>query len=106
MIRRPPRSTRTDTLFPDTTRFRSCTAVSEAIFCGEAAAALPPRLVRIDHSGRKQVIDSPNPNPDHDGLLAETIVWQAGGSRASGILIRPKIPGRLPPFITYYTFAG
>src|SRR3546814_6223826 len=24
MIRRPPRSTRTDTLFPDTTRFRSC----------------------------------------------------------------------------------
>src|SRR3546814_2029153 len=90
MIRRPPRSTRTDTLFPDTTRFRSCTAVSEAIFCVEAAAALPPRLVRIDHSGRKQVIDSPNPNPDHDGLLAETIVWQAGGSRASGILIRPR----------------
>src|SRR3546814_8873185 len=24
MIRRPPRSTRTDTLFPDTTLFRSC----------------------------------------------------------------------------------
>src|SRR3546814_7873914 len=44
--------------------FAPCTAVSEAIFCVEAAAALPPRLVRIDHSGRKQVIDSPNPNPD------------------------------------------
>src|SRR3546814_20200305 len=26
MIRRPPRSTRTDTLFPDTTPFRSCIA--------------------------------------------------------------------------------
>src|SRR3546814_10545041 len=26
MIRRPPRSTRTDTLFPDTTRFRSAAA--------------------------------------------------------------------------------
>src|SRR3546814_7131624 len=26
MIRRPPRATRTDTLFPDTTLFRSCTA--------------------------------------------------------------------------------
>src|SRR3546814_5476290 len=57
--------------------FAPCTAVSEAIFCVEAAAALPPRLVRIDHSGRKQVIDSPNPNPDHDGLLAETIVWRS-----------------------------
>src|SRR3546814_8733094 len=28
MIRRPPRSTRTDTLFPYTTLFRSCTEVS------------------------------------------------------------------------------
>src|SRR3546814_9062143 len=37
---------------------------------------------------------------------AEKIGWQAGGSRASGILIRPKIPGRLPLFITYYTCAG
>src|SRR3546814_6397397 len=28
MIRRPPRSTRTDTLFPYTTLFRSCTSAS------------------------------------------------------------------------------
>src|SRR3546814_15411416 len=28
MIRRPPRSTRTDTLFPDTTRFRSALGLS------------------------------------------------------------------------------
>src|SRR3546814_17559635 len=28
MIRRPPRSTRTDTLFPYTTRFRSCNSAS------------------------------------------------------------------------------
>src|SRR3546814_8762954 len=33
MIRRPPRSTRTDTLFPYTTRFRSC-----AILCLMLAA--------------------------------------------------------------------
>src|SRR3546814_9404600 len=31
MIRRPPRSTRTDTLFPYTTLFRSCASVSETI---------------------------------------------------------------------------
>src|SRR3546814_14772768 len=31
MIRRPPRSTRTDTLFPYTTLFRSCAAASTSI---------------------------------------------------------------------------
>src|SRR3546814_3962047 len=30
MIRRPPRSTRTDTLFPDTTLFRSAVAAADA----------------------------------------------------------------------------
>jgi len=86
--------------------FAPCTAAADAIFCVEAAAALPPRLVRIDGKGRRQIIDSPNPNPDRDGLLVETIAWQVSGSRASGVLIRPKIPGRLPLFITYYTCAG
>src|SRR3546814_5433948 len=37
MIRRPPRSTRTDTLFPYTTLFRSCCA------CSPAAALGAPR---------------------------------------------------------------
>src|SRR3546814_15482885 len=31
MIRRPPRSTRTDTLFPDTTLFRSVTGIRESL---------------------------------------------------------------------------
>src|SRR3546814_8205883 len=31
MIRRPPRSTRTDTLFPYTTLFRSCAAVLQGV---------------------------------------------------------------------------
>src|SRR3546814_5710109 len=42
MIRRPPRSTRTDTLFPYTTLFRSC----------RAGAALPGRRCRSDRGGR------------------------------------------------------
>ncbi|USI75413.1 Atxe2 family lasso peptide isopeptidase [Sphingopyxis sp. USTB-05] len=83
-----------------------CAAAGSAIFCVEAAAALPPRLVRIDRGGAKRIIDSPNFYPDRDGLIAETIVWQVSGSRASGVLIRPKIPGRLPLFVTYYTCAG
>src|SRR3546814_8329112 len=39
MIRRPPRSTRTDTLFPYTTLFRSPR-------CGRRSAPLPASLVR------------------------------------------------------------
>src|SRR3546814_4627550 len=46
MIRRPPRSTRTDTLFPYTTLFRSPVAVEEAVAGGAGgdAAAVEPLL--------------------------------------------------------------
>src|SRR3546814_12639877 len=51
MIRRPPRSTRTDTLFPYTTLFRSDQALQDR--CGEAESAAclrrpysPPQAVR------------------------------------------------------------
>src|SRR3546814_1175028 len=46
MIRRPPRSTRTDTLFPYTTLFRSC--------CANANASQPIRK-------RTRIDDAPNP---------------------------------------------
>src|SRR3546814_1716287 len=53
MIRRPPRSTRTDTLFPDTTLFR---ALREADVLGRADRSLrPPDRARDgDHPGRLQ----------------------------------------------------
>src|SRR3546814_1593359 len=41
MIRRPPRSTRTDTLFPYTTLFRSCRASSPTTCCGSKAKSTP-----------------------------------------------------------------
>lgn len=85
---------------------KPCANGDSIIFCVEAAASIPPRLVRIDAGGRQQIIDSPNSYPDRDGLLVETIAWQVSGSRASGILIRPKIPGRLPLFVTYYRCNG
>src|SRR3546814_15871695 len=43
MIRRPPRSTRTDTLFPYTTLFRSQTGV--CLFCRSDKANEPPNRV-------------------------------------------------------------
>src|SRR3546814_4243387 len=47
MIRRPPRSTRTDTLFPYTTLFRSELAKQGIIFCSMSEAVREhPELVR------------------------------------------------------------
>src|SRR3546814_15177275 len=41
MIRRPPRSTRTDTLFPYTTLCRSCQIVADLLTIVESGKALP-----------------------------------------------------------------
>src|SRR3546814_3396191 len=52
MIRRPPRSTRTDTLFPYTTRFRSAVALRRGDRRGQTSGdrrALPPGMGRLPH---------------------------------------------------------
>src|SRR3546814_18208416 len=46
MIRRPPRSTRTDTLFPYTTLFRSLARLHIGVV---ALAVAPERLLAVDH---------------------------------------------------------
>src|SRR3546814_11907291 len=48
MIRRPPRSTRTDTLFPYTTLFRS---IAETPSAGSGAWTLQAFLGEIEHFG-------------------------------------------------------
>ena len=84
-----------------------CAVSKAAVFCVAESAAMPPQLQRValDGSG-PLVLDRPNDLPDRDDLLTEAIEWQVGGSRASGWLVRPKFPGRLPLFITYYRCAG
>src|SRR3546814_12049031 len=47
MIRRPPRSTRTDTLFPYTTLFRSSGARHDPQHAGHAAVPVPGRAARV-----------------------------------------------------------
>src|SRR3546814_2760787 len=54
MIRRPPRSTRTDTLFPYTTLFRSWGALGAAEFCFHAA-----RQYGLDRRQRQHAQPSP-----------------------------------------------
>src|SRR3546814_10036497 len=57
MIRRPPRSTRTDTLFPDTTLFRSYPFAAQRparAGCGGAASVLHPRRRRTGGDARRR----------------------------------------------------
>src|SRR3546814_7752294 len=61
MLRRPPRSTRTDTLFPYTTLFRSSVPLSRptsspgmASRNREISAAAPERLARSIRAGRSE----------------------------------------------------
>src|SRR3546814_15053456 len=52
MIRRPPRSTRTDTLLPYTTLFRSVLAGGRAQVAGELGQAIFARVDDDESSGR------------------------------------------------------
>src|SRR3546814_17950264 len=52
MIRRPPRSTRTDTLFPSTTLFRSMHPITEGL---HATIELFPRDKQIRFQGQEEV---------------------------------------------------
>src|SRR3546814_10966132 len=81
MIRRPPRSTRTDTLFPDTTLFRSgiLLGLVEAVdFVHEqaGAAALPLRHLSGDH-GVADVLDPAQHRGNGDELADEPLGHQA-----------------------------
>src|SRR3546814_19008722 len=60
MIRRPPRSTRTDTLFPYTTLFRSHLHLTEPLAAELGLAAqrlLRDEAVRTDRAGMDLVVD-------------------------------------------------
>src|SRR3546814_17284693 len=59
MIRRPPRSTRTDTLFPYTTLFRSATAGADLMQVGKRGDLSHMRdAARVEH-GRADIVDQP-----------------------------------------------
>src|SRR3546814_19685649 len=58
MIRRPPRSTRTDTLFPYTTLFRSRSAAAEG---GDGAERARPPSVRLRLVAARRSVDRPPP---------------------------------------------
>src|SRR3546814_4168833 len=57
MIRRPPRSTRTDTLFPYTTLFRSSAACHGAVLSRDRDLDHDPVLAALDHLLRDEALE-------------------------------------------------
>src|SRR3546814_12494737 len=71
MIRRPPRSTRTDTLFPYTTLFRSGSQISTSTPAQNGA--VDPKVVVNGIQGERAA-SSPGPDPrDPEAIAQETI---------------------------------
>src|SRR3546814_1832898 len=112
MIRRPPRSTRTDTLFPYTTLFRSLAAQAQAdaaiLVVGTDAwedTLLPGKLFEYAGSGRP-IIALANPGSDSGRLVARHELGIATTDEAEiaaflsrladrGIATRREIPAAL-----------
>src|SRR3546814_16836575 len=95
MIRRPPRSTRTDTLFPYTTLFRS--AARDRARPGEAAgqARRPPRLRERGLMARVTVLYFASLR-DAAGTASETIDSGAADLRALYEALRERTGFALP----------
>src|SRR3546814_12121888 len=96
MIRRPPRSTRTDTLFPYTTLFRS--DLAQHFVAGDVAVAVVDRLEQVDvddaHRQRPAVAQGAGDFPLH--LRAEVAaVAQVGLPVAGGWLVDLLVVVRL-----------
>src|SRR3546814_4188701 len=108
MIRRPPRSTRTDTLFPYTTLFRSqCRGVAaqgqgRAICCGAPRRSLPRQVGRrrtdaraVARTRRQDLILVPG--RFRSANSGSGAAGPPAAARAPATLLPFRGPGRSPP---------
>src|SRR3546814_9094894 len=61
MLRRPPRSTRTDTLFPYTTLFRSPARIDRRFHRQTDAQRMRLELLRVERDAHRQALDDLHP---------------------------------------------
>src|SRR3546814_16276725 len=86
MIRRPPRSTRTDTLFPYTTLFRSCGEGSQ----GRGAPACARRIDLQDRDPCRRCFEGRRRGGREGRWQRRPAVWGDGGV----LIAAPGPPGR------------
>src|SRR3546814_10241106 len=85
MIRRPPRSTRTDTLFPYTTLFRSVVIAGKAMFVVDAGEGAARNIAQMGlPNGRIRALFLTHYHSDHiDGMGPMMLLrWTASGNRS------------------------
>src|SRR3546814_14775016 len=87
MIRRPPRSTRTDTLFPYTTLFRSPGSPVGGV------RPYSPRMRGQSHRPKRHSVQSATPEPAHDGYAP--VAATAEGDEPSGYKAKDRKSTRL-----------
>ncbi|WP_160174167.1 Atxe2 family lasso peptide isopeptidase [Sphingopyxis sp. MWB1] len=85
----------------------SCAVTGAALFCVEATASQPPRLVRLPlGGGALRVVAEPNRQSAGGSLIAERLAWRVGSRSATGWLLHSHAPGKQPLFISYYRCTG
>src|SRR3546814_10167672 len=83
MIRRPPRSTRTDTLFPYTTLFRSAKVTAEWI-----EAPTPEAIRKQDRERLLAALLEPASFDDEERALAERLMTERPAADIAAALVR------------------
>src|SRR3546814_15426948 len=111
MIRRPPRSTRTDTLFPYTTLFRSVIGPNADVarlggYYGEPRASVTPLAgIRALAGDRATVVHSQGVviTEDDDWWADEVTLADPAGNRPriAAALEAPTSPAPNPPFLAH-----
>src|SRR3546814_2615313 len=79
MIRRPPRSTRTDTLFPYTTLFRSCLQRCPASYSPQGYGSPIERYYRFSASYRS--IGSKLTSPSATNMGSKNLLWSMSSEK-------------------------
>src|SRR3546814_1523391 len=90
MIRRPPRSTRTDTLFPYTTLFRSQDTTAVGCDLSEMGASDPAYIGSTIGSGSSQI----DLGADLDRFEDAETAWQAVWTTNDALAVEWSDPGR------------